>query len=896
VTPGRIRSVVVGLGVALTVLAALALHGRVISIAALRLLQPGCLGLLGFAPWLVGSPSDIRSWIAGLLRAGAFCCLVLALCRPELQRASARVHLIVAADVSKSVRDDSLRFAADRVAELRSVFEQRDRRTTPRERGRLDVFSFATDARPLPATASNLPRLPSGPGGDDPGLATDLQRALRFAYGRFASDHVHNLLLVTDGNETRGDVLAEASRAARLGVRIDVLPLPAPTLPDVAVRSLSLPRDLAAGVPFTLRAELAADRPTHVRANLFAATDPAHLETTRELDLPAGSTSLEFPLTAKAPGRIEYRLELQPSAADRRAENDTAAVAADVPGPPRVLIVDSEPQAAAPLAQALRTRDFDVDVKPPAAAPRRDSDYANYAFVILSDLASRDLHPEAVSALTRYVQFGGGLLASGGSRSFGLGADRASALDSLWPVRAAAEEQRDQASLALALIIDCSGSMAGGKLDLAREAAALTAQTLADPDLIEVIGFSSQPERRVRLQPASNRASIAQSIARLAATGGTQLYPALDAAYRDLRGAQARLKHAILLTDGQTQEAGIEDLASSMRADGITLSTVGLGTEVNRALLETVAGLGGGRAYFPLDAQTVPQIFMSEASRQKRPSAVDRSTRAFEREHAGFLEGIALRSAPTLAGYVTTQAKPTPAQVILETDRGEPLLARWRVGLGYALAWTSDLKPRWASSFLRWPSFARFIAQLVREHMRAPELREAPVEVRVERDQLRVIADALGGNEQFENSLDAKVRVLSQAGEVSTAAMTQTGPGRYEARLAWIRTGAFTLEVSFHRAGRLQAWGHARFATAYPAELEAPDPNAAVLAQVAASTGGRQLTTAAEALDAGGRRVTLRDACWPALTWLALGLFLLAQCVRHARLLGRTPPPHRTGK
>jgi hypothetical protein len=219
---------------------------------------------------------------------------------------------------------------------------------------------------------------------------------------------------------------------------------------------------------------------------------------------------------------------------------------------------------------------------------------------------------------------------------------------------------------------------------------------------------------------------------------------------------------------------------------------------------------------------------------------------------------------------------------------------RWRVGLGYALAWTSDLKPRWANDFLRWPSFARFTAQLVREHMRAPELREAPVQARVERDQLHVIADALGGSEQFENGLEAKGRVLSQAGEVSIAPLGQTGPGRYETHLPWIRTGAFTVDVSFHRAGALQALGHARFATAFPAELEAPGPNTALLAQVAASTGGRQLTTAAEALDAGARGVTLREACWPVLAWLALGLFLLDQCVRHARLLGRTPPPHRT--
>jgi Ca-activated chloride channel family protein len=843
------------------------------------LLTPAALGLLGFVPWLIAAPRGRREWVSNALRAACWVCLVLAVCRPELRRSSDRVSVVVAADVSASMTDDALGAARSQLASLRS--------RSPK------VIRVAGDARALTAPSETLQRLPAA-GGDNPNLATDLQSALRLAYGLFEPDRVRNLLLITDGNETRGDLLAEAERAARLGVRIDYLALQNAALGDVAVRDLSLPRDLAVGVPFTLRAELSAERATRVQARLFAAADPPRLEATRELDLPAGVSEHSLVLSAKAPGRVEYRLELQPMAADRWPDNNLASIAADVAGPPRVLVIDSEPALAGPLARALRGRDFDVEVRPPSAAPRRDADLSSHAFVILSDVSARELHPDTVAALSRYVEeLGGGLLVTGGAQGFALGGARRGGLEQLLPVRTASEEQHDQASLALALIIDCSGSMAGGKLELAREAAALTAQTLADPDLIEVIGFSSQPERRVRLQPASNRASIAQSIARLAATGGTQLYPALDAAYRDLRGASARLKHAILLTDGQTQEDGIEDLASSMRADGVTLSTVGLGSEVNRGLLETIAGLGGGRAYFPLDAHNVPQIFMSEASRHKRPSAVDRSTRAFEREHAGFLEGIALATAPTLGGYVTTQAKPRPAQVILETDRGEPLLARWRVGLGYALAWTSDLKPRWASALLQWPGFARMIAQLVREHMRAPALLQVPVEARFERDHVRVTADALGGGDQFEDGLEARVRFFSKDGEVAAAPLLQTAPARYEARLPWTRFGAFTLEASFQRNGRLQALGHGRLARSYSAELESPHPNTALLARVAARTGGRQLTTAVEAFDPGSRSVQIREAWWPALAWLALGLFLLEQCVRRAPVLGRTSPPYR---
>jgi Mg-chelatase subunit ChlD len=807
-------------------------------------------------------------------------------------RQSSRVSLVVLADVSGSVDARARADTRSQIARLRAAIG----RGHAHDDSDLKVVEFARDPREVAAAAAAKPSsLPAtaADSGKDP-RSTDLQRALKLAYSLFEPEHVPNVLLISDGNETRGDLASEAEHTARLGIRVDYLAPRPPSPAGVSVRRLSFPPDLALGVPFTLRAELTAEQPSRVRLELFTETQPPKLEATRELELAAGVSELSFPLVVKTAGRVEYELVLQPSAPDRWPDNNAASVAADIPGPPRILILDSQPPMAASLAQALRGRDFEVEVRPPAAAARRDADLDPYAFVILSDVSARELRPDALSTLRRYVEeFGGGLLVTGGTQGFGLGGYQGGTFEQLLPVRAAAEEQRDQASLALALIIDCSGSMAGGKLELAREAAALTAQTLADPDLIEVIGFSSQPERRVRLQPASNRASIAQSIARLAATGGTQLYPALDAAYRDLRGAQARLKHAILLTDGQTQEAGIEDLASSMRADGITLSTVGLGSEVNRGLLETIAALGGGRAYFPLEAQNVPQIFMSEASRHKRPSAVDHSTRMFEREHAGFLEGIPLAAAPPLGGYVTSQAKPRPAQVLLETERGEPLLARWRVGLGYALAWTSDLKARWSNAFLRWPSFARFVAQLVREHMRAPDARQVAVEARVERDHVRLIADAVGGGDHFEDGLDASVKIVGRLGEVASVPLIQTAPARYETVLPWTQSGAFTLEARFRRGDRTYASGRGQFVRFSAEEFGFSSPNSELLARVAARTGGRQLPTAVEAFEAGSRRVPVREVWWPTVAWLALGFFLLEQCVRHARLLGRTSPPVR---
>lgn len=67
-----------------------------------------------------------------------------------------------------------------------------------------------------------------------------------------------------------------------------------------------------------------------------------------------------------------------------------------------------------------------------------------------------------------------------------------------------------------------------------------------------------------------------RDIGRIAARGGTNIFPALDAAYQDLAVTRARIEHVILLTDGQAPEQGIPELTQAMRAEGITVSTVGL--------------------------------------------------------------------------------------------------------------------------------------------------------------------------------------------------------------------------------------------------------------------------------------------------------------------------------
>jgi hypothetical protein len=363
-------------------------------------------------------------------------------------------------------------------------------------------------------------------------------------------------------------------------------------------------------------------------------------------------------------------------------------------------------------------------------------------------------------------------------------------------------------------------------------------------------------------------------------------------AFQDLLTQSARIKHVILLTDGQTQESGILDLVQSMRAEGITVSTVGLGNDVNRSLLQQSAALGGGRVYFTSDPHNVPRIFVRETTTVGQNSAVEELVRVRALEPADFLKGIDLESAPLLRGYIATRAKARPAQVVLESELSEPILARWRVGLGWVLAWTSDVKPRWAADWLRWRGLPTFFGQLVREHMRERRHDQLPMRATLEGDELLIAVDAIGPDDRFINGLTSSVTIEGPIEAETermrtTLALAQRAPGHYEARTRLSRYGSFALNAVHEQGERIVARSQAQVSYPYPEEYRAGAPDRALLEQVATLSSGHALRSMRELFDPGRERIQAHEELWPYLVALALCVFLLDLWLRRVRLFER---------
>ena len=218
-------------------------------------------------------------------------------------------------------------------------------------------------------------------------------------------------------------------------------------------------------------------------------------------------------------------------------------------------------------------------------------------------------------------------------------------------------------------------------MDLTKEAARATAEALPPVDLIAVIVFDSQATPVVRLQRASNRQRILDDIARITASGGTNILSGLREAVDELLPARARKKHIILLSDGQSPYDEIPDLIDAASAARITVSAVGVGDGADQTLLKMIANRGGGRFYHTRDPASIPRIFSRETSELGDRAIVERPTTARAAKRVAALAGVPLETAPALGGYVVTRPRPQ-AETILATADGDAVAGALAAGAG----------------------------------------------------------------------------------------------------------------------------------------------------------------------------------------------------------------------
>src|SRR6185436_10320441 len=137
-------------------------------------------------------------------------------------------------------------------------------------------------------------------------------------------------------------------------------------------------------------------------------------------------------------------------------------------------------------------------------------------------------------------------------------------------------------------------------------------------------------------------ATIKKLVAGITPDGGTQIAPALTEGYQKILPQTAIYKHVVLLTDGISEEGDSMNLTKEAQINHVTISTVGLGQDVNRAFLEKVATNAEGKAYFLNDPAGLEQILLRDVEEHTGVTAVEKAITPKIVKQAGILEGVGI--------------------------------------------------------------------------------------------------------------------------------------------------------------------------------------------------------------------------------------------------------------
>ena len=712
--------------------------------------------------------------------------LALALANVRLAQTTRDLVTVFVVDRSASVEAAS--------GESAALLEAAWRTKSPRDRGAVVVFGAEARVAQPPGEGALSPEA-SLPRRD----ATDIEAAVRLGLSLIPEGAPGRLILLSDGLETRGDGAAALLQAQQRGVETLIAPLVvAGGAPEVWVEELRLPARAYPGDAVTAAAVLGATQAQSVRLTWSAGAQMGEAV----WDVVGGRGTFLFSLAAPEPGLLPVRFCVE-APADQFIENNCAGGWLRVEGAPRLLVVGASEERSA-LAAALRQTGLAVVERLPAELPLSAQGLGDYAALVLVNTPARALPLQGPQAIQTFVRdLGGGLIAMGGSESYGVGGWSNTALETALPVSMQVQDPRRFPPLAMVIVIDKSGSMAApdtapglpgagsSKIRLAGEAAARVAETLNDDDALAVVAYDDRPADTFGPVMGYDRSLLIERLQRLQAGGGgiyvrDSLMYAGRLLREDFEAAPGQQRHILLVADGSDaeQQEGVLPLVASLRAEGVTVSVIAVGAGVDVPFLQAVAGEGGGRFYLTERAADLPAIFTEETARARRSYIVEEPF--YPVRGASWAPVADFAALPPLEGYVAATPKPGAEVVLRGAVTVDPLLAAWQYGLGRAVAWTSDAGGRWAADWVAWEDFPRFWGNVVRWVLPPPADDGMALHVEAMGESVQITLDVRDiETGAYVDGLTLRVQA-SQVGRAVAApeiAFSQTSPGRYAAAM-----------------------------------------------------------------------------------------------------------------
>jgi Ca-activated chloride channel family protein len=775
------------------------------------------------------------------LRVAVIALLTIALAEPLLTEGGGASSTVFVIDRSKSISDGT---ASGIDSWLSSALDE----AGSNDKAAVVTFGSSADVAATTARAEDVGRDWSGPEAAER-ENTDIESALALAR-TLPLGGSRRIVLASDGAENIGTAMNQAAQAAADGTPIDVLPLDGVGEDDLRVEGAVAPSSVWLGEPVTVLASVVTGGGGDGRLELVVdGSTVQNVETT----FAPGITSHSFqPVPDLKPGFHSLTVRVSPTtAADRFVENNEFPLALIVRDAPKLLLVSQPGTDSGRLKAALERRGAVITTSAPADVSSRLSEISKFDAVLLNNVPAGDLSIDQMTALREATRKGRGLVVLGGTTSYGPGGYAGTILEETMPVTVKVTDGKERQRVAVLIIFDKSGSMSydplGGtsKIDMAKEAVRLASQSLANGDEVGILSFNDQQHwvvQMTKIDGQETRNQIEAAISAVTADGGTEIYPALDVGYDAINQSDADVRHIILLSDGKSRTGTAESYKRLIESSsGITLSTIAIGDDADTELMQSLAEWGNGRYHFTDKPEDIPRVTLAEAQSAGSQSVIRGSFHPLYTLPSPIMAGFDPEELPMLDGYDFAEAK-TNAQVVLTSERDDPILAKWQFGLGRVVAWTADDASDFAIGWQSWPRYDEFWYSLVRWSLPDPENRS--IQVSVERDgpEAVVTVNAVGEQGDYVDLAETRATITSPTGAVAAdVPLYQSGPGEYQLRVRAPEAGAYQVELTQQR-GEETLNELAGFAVPPSPELQ-PAPNGgALLTALAARTGGRILS------------------------------------------------------
>lgn len=827
--------------------------------------------------------------------------LVVVLCEPSWRDESEDVAVTLVIDASRSMPQETQSRAREWAAESAAANQ--------RPGDRLGYLTAARDAyiQQLPSTYNRVPETTTTIGATD---GTNLAQTIQLGLAVMPPNAANRLVLVSDGNETDGSVLQAAEAAKAAGVPIDVAPGRYRYASEVIVDRLVVPASARMGETINVRVFIEATRATTGRLTLLRNGEPVDLDlaspgTGMTVTLSPGLNPMTVPVPDAGAGRQEFRAVFEPLVeggqviGDNILENNTSVGVTFVAGQGSVLVITEDPAEAAELMGVLQRARIASELRPAAESFRDLGELSGFDAVLLLNESSYRFSEGQQEDLRRYVHdTGGGLVMIGGPDGFGAGGWIGSPLEDALPVRLDPPQRRQMPRGALVMVIHSVEFPNGpywGKQVSQAAADALSRQDLAG--IVEV-DWQASPRWVHRLQPLGDRTAITRAINALQFGDMQDFTPSLRMALQSLQSVDAGQKHMIIVSDGDPSPPPAS-LIQQFRDANVSISTVGLGVHNSgdSARMGLIAQATGGKHYDiqPSTIATLPQIFIKEAQTIRRSMVWEGTPFPPTVTAAGSEPMRGILAVPAIAGYVIAADREGLSMVTLRGGaENDPIAAHWQYGLGKSVAYLSDATTRWGASWVAWEDYQRFWEQHIRWAMRPSGNADVRVATENRGDRTIVTIDAMAPDGTPLNFADFAGRVASPDGRASSVELRQVAPGRYQGEFESSEAGAYVVGMTYRAPGPdgtvIEGSAQAAVNRPFADEFRALEDNAALLAQVAAMTGGRVLS-----LDSPGNEANLWDrtgltmpvatrSIWLAMAMLGIGLFLVDVGVRRVRI------------